>query len=245
MATVGCVFSQQPRVRTPEEVIASLFADPHADDTEVDDETGQGQASRRANRPADKRVWASLLADKDTFIADVRAEMARRDPDHRHDWVIVTDGERALQRRVTHIFEHDNITLVLDLLHVVEKLWTAAYTIHAEGSAHAEKFVRQRLLRILRGQAGQVVKGLRQMVTKRQLEGSRRETLLSVAGYLYRNRQRMRYDRYLANGWPIASGSVEYWGSSQESVHALGGSGGTLSRGGSSRWPMQWSIARV
>src|SRR6266702_4273731 len=27
--------------------------------------------------------------------------------------------------------------------------------------------------------------------------------------YLYRNRTRMRYDQYLANGWPIASGPVE------------------------------------
>ena len=26
---------------------------------------------------------------------------------------------------------------------------------------------------------------------------------------LYRNRTRMRYDEYLANGWPIVSGPVE------------------------------------
>ncbi|HYS30066.1 MAG TPA: hypothetical protein VEQ12_11300 [Candidatus Limnocylindria bacterium] len=30
-----------------------------------------------------------------------------------------------------------------------------------------------------------------------------------MAGYYYRNRTRMRYDLYLRNGWPIASGSVE------------------------------------
>ena len=36
-----------------------------------------------------------------------------------------------------------------------------------------------------------------------------RKTLESVAGYLYANRSRMRYDEYLANGWPIASGPVE------------------------------------
>lgn len=35
------------------------------------------------------------------------------------------------------------------------------------------------------------------------------QDLLDVAGYLWRNRERMRHDHYLANGWPIASGSVE------------------------------------
>jgi hypothetical protein len=34
--------------------------------------------------------------------------------------VILTDGERALQRRVIASFE--NVTLVLDLLHVLDKL---------------------------------------------------------------------------------------------------------------------------
>jgi len=55
----------------------------------------------------------------------------------------------------------------------------------------------------------QVVKGLRQSVTKRELSGPKRSTLLGVAAYLYRNRGRMRHDQYLANGWPIASGPVE------------------------------------
>jgi hypothetical protein len=41
---------------------------------------------------------------------------------------------------------------------------------------------------------GQVVKGLRQSITKRSLSGAKRKTLEGVANYLYRNRPRMRYD---------------------------------------------------
>jgi hypothetical protein len=196
MSTVAAVFSQQPEPRTPETVIASLFA-PQSSSTQP----------RRRSRPLRKRIWASLLAGKDAFIADVRAEMLRRDPRRKQTWVIVTDGERALQRRVCKLF--GDITLVLDLLHVLEKLWAAAYTLHPEGSPQAEGFVRERALRILRGQVSQVVKGLRQMVTKRRFRGQRRKTLLGVAAYYYRNRSRMRYDLYLVKGWPIASGSVE------------------------------------
>jgi hypothetical protein len=54
-----------------------------------------------------------------------------------------------------------------------------------------------------------VVKGIRQSVTKRRMFGVKRKTLRGVANYLYRNRLRMRYDEYLAKGWPIASGPVE------------------------------------
>jgi hypothetical protein len=83
------------------------------------------------------------------------------------------------------------------------------YVLHPEGSPEAEAFVYQRAERILNGQVSQVVKGLRQIVTKRRLTGTMAKTLSDVAGYYYRNRERMRYDLYLQHGWPIASGTVE------------------------------------
>ncbi|PYT73239.1 MAG: hypothetical protein DMG39_06970, partial [Acidobacteria bacterium] len=73
----------------------------------------------------------------------------------------------------------------------------------------AREFVKERILRILCGEVSQVVKGLRQMATKRKLKGQRRATVLAVAAYYYRNRARMRYDSYLRKGYPIASGPVE------------------------------------
>ena len=102
-----------------------------------------------------------------------------------------------------------DVTLVLDLLHVLEKLWKAGHALHPEGSREAEEFVYERAKRILGGQVSQVVKGLRLIATKRKLTGTKSKTLEEVAGYLYSNRERMKYDVYLANGWPIASGSVE------------------------------------
>ena len=195
MATVAAVHNQAPLVRTPQEVLDSLFC------------TEQPPARQPRPRPAHKRVWASLAADKDTFINDVKAEMTRRDPRHRRTWVIVTDGERALQQRVTSTFA--NATLVLDLLHALQKLWACAHALYREGSPEAQAFVYQRAQRLLEGQVDQVVKGLRLIVTKRKLTGNKAKTLRDTASYYQRNRARMRYDLYLANGWPIASGSVE------------------------------------
>src|SRR2546429_9864202 len=73
---------------------------------------------------------------------------------------------------------------------------------HAEGSTEAEQWVRLRAEKILEGHVSQVVQGIRQMVTKLALGGSKGKMLSSVANYLYRNRSRMHYDQYLARGLP-------------------------------------------
>src|SRR6516165_8755882 len=196
MSTVGAVFTQKPNIRTPESVVESLFA-----------ESSMPHPKNRYHRPEQKRVWASLLLSKDAFIAQVQAEMRRRDPKHKKAWIVVTDGERALQRKVAATFQ--GIELVLDLLHVLEKLWAVSYVFHPEGSPEAREFVKERILRILQGDVSQVVKGLRQMATKRKLKGQRRATVLAVAAYCCRNRARMRYNIYLRKGYHIASDPVE------------------------------------
>jgi len=196
MATVATVFTRAPWVRTPQQVVESLFR--ISPQTPVDGQTPP--------RPENKRVWASLLKGKTAVIEEVASEMHRRDPSGIKTRVALTDGERALQIRVEGTL---GVTLILDLLHVLEKLWKAAYVFHAEGSLEAELWVLERTMRVLSGEASQVVKGIRQSVTKRKLFGAKRKTLLGVAAYLHRNRTRMRYDEYLAHGWPIASGPVE------------------------------------
>ena len=147
-----------------------------------------------------------MLKGKTAVIEEVAKEMDRRDPSRSTTRLALTDGERALQIRVDQKLK---VTLILDLMHVLEKLWKAAYVFHPEGSLEADLWVLDRTLRILFGEVGQVVKGVRQSITKRGLSGPKCKTLNGVANYLYRNRSRMHYNEYLANGWPIASGPVE------------------------------------
>ena len=183
-------------MRTPQQVIESLFPSSRL----VSGETPPPP------RPENKRVWASLVKGKTAVIEEVAEEMDRRDPARSTTRLALTDDERALQIRVDQKL---NVTLILDLMHVLEKLWKAAYVFHAEGRLEADLWVLDRTLRILFGEVGQVVKGIRQSITKRGLSGPKRKTLNAVANYLYRNRSRMRYNEYLVNGWPIASGRVE------------------------------------
>jgi hypothetical protein len=204
MATVATVRTQQRRVRTAEEVVESLFrSEPKAK---------QPRVRRKAPAAEEhKRVWASLLSSKDQVIDSVVQEVKRVDPDKSKTHVALCDGERALQQRILPALQGvvSKVTLVLDLLHAVEKLWKVAHCFHAEGSAEATVWVRQMTLLLLQGKSRQVVKAMRRKATLEGLQAGKRETVDKVAAYLRRNQEYMRYDEYLAEGLPIASGCVE------------------------------------
>ena len=67
--------------------------------------------------------------------------------------------------------------------------------------------VQERALRVLRGQAARVARGIRQSASKRKLE--KREAIDKCAGYLCKNKSRLCYDEALSEGLPIASGVIE------------------------------------
>jgi hypothetical protein len=55
---------------------------------------------------------------------------------------------------------------------VTEYLWKLAYCFHSEGSDEAEAFVETYLRKLLEGNVGRVIGGIRQMATKRGLSKS-------------------------------------------------------------------------
>jgi hypothetical protein len=156
-----------------------------------EDETGQGHTSQEI-------VYRWMLN-----------EVAERNPRLEKEMVHRCDGQEALwQARRTYL-PSKNLTEVLEILHVTPRLWQAAHLFPKEGSAEAEAFARERILRVLQGKVAGVVRGLREMGTKRQLLGSKKKALGKICAYLESNRERMRYDEYLAKGYPIASGVIE------------------------------------
>src|ERR1700677_4809272 len=119
------------------------------------------------------------------------------------------DGQETLwEARQRHLPQR-NMTDILDLLHVTPRLWQAAHVFYREKSQEAEQFIRERLLKVLKGDVELVIRGLREMATKRHLTGPKKATLAKICAYFQNNRQRMRYDEYLAKGYPIASGVIE------------------------------------
>ena len=212
MATVAAVYTQASRVRTPEDILKEVCRD------EAKNEGGEAPKERpkkvRLPPPEHKRVWASLTKRKDELFEEVGEEMDRRDPKRRKLWVALTDGEKALQRRVLSIIgRYCAVELILDLYHVLEYLWDAAYGFHDRqtevGRNGARQWVYTRLQLILEGKVSRVVAGMRQSATKSGLRGAKRKAVDKACKYFLRNKNYMRYDEYLAKGLPIGSGSVE------------------------------------
>ena len=65
---------------------------------------------------------------------------------------------------------------VPDLLHVAPRLWDAASLLHSRDSKAAEKFVKDRVLRILQDKVNAVIRGLKRMGTIHKLSGKTRRT---------------------------------------------------------------------
>jgi hypothetical protein len=195
MAAVGAVYTIEPFVRKADEVI---------------DEVMRAKAAERRPEPAQKRVRAELLVGKVALFLRLADEVVRRDPTGTKPLIFLSDGERALHDRQGEYLPED-VICILDLFHVMERLWKAAWCFYDESSRkrEAHRWVEKELRMLLEGKVRYVVGGLRQMMTERDLKGARRKTVREVAGYFERDRARMKYDEYLAAGYPIGSGVAE------------------------------------
>ena len=94
-------------------------------------------------------------------------------------------------------------------MHVTPRLWQAAKLFYGESSPQVVPFVRQRLTQVLQGNVETVIRGFRRLAAEQKLSAAKKKGLASLCRYLHKNRHRMRYNEYLAQGYPIASGVIE------------------------------------
>lgn len=198
MAMVTTVYSIAPHLRSAEDILADLMHE---------------TAPEKRTRPhaEQKRVWATIAKEAEDAITKLFDEAERRDPRHQKQWVVCVDGNKeqlslvgaeAARRGVT-------ITIVLDFIHVLQYLWKASTAFHVEAAPEREDWVLERLGEILRGKAIDVAAGMRRSATLRELAPKRRAPVDQCADYLLQYKAYLRYDEYLRDGLPIASGVIE------------------------------------
>lgn len=195
MAEVGAVYDVAPVPRSPADVLASN----HGDDPAP------------APRAAAKWVTASVAEDAAEVVGRVFDEAQRRDPDHQRRWVALVDGNRhqidcieaqAEARKVS-------VSVVIDLIHVLEYLWGAVWCFFVEGEPAAEDWVKDRALAVLGGKAREVAAGVRRRATTAGLSKQERKKADECARYLSNKAAYLDYPTALAAGWPIATGVIE------------------------------------
>ncbi len=197
MATVASVYTIAPDVRTASTIVEHL--------------RGKDSKRRERPKPASKRVWASVMKKPGAVIDQAFQEGLRRDPQRRKRWVAVVDGNKTQLRLLREAAKRYGVelTIVLDVIHVIEYLWKAARVFHADVDPAGEAWVDERLLRVLQGKNSGVAGGIRRSATKRKITPSKRKAADKAANYLLKYGEYLQYDEYLAAGLPIASGVIE------------------------------------
>jgi hypothetical protein len=200
MACVGAVYSIEPFVRKAEDIIDEVLRD---------------EKAKQRPGPQHKHVWAEMTREvggievpaKEGLFCHLYTELTLRNLGQDRPVVCLLDGERALWDAQQVYFPE--AVGILDLFHVLERLWAVAHCFHTEGSDEAKQFVECRLRDLLHGRVSYVISGLRRRLRMERLSGQRRKVVRSAVEYLANNREHLRYDEYLRAGYPIGSGVAE------------------------------------
>jgi hypothetical protein len=197
MAELGAVYDATPAPRAA----CDIFP---ANDTER-------QAAQDGPAATSKWLVASVVQDAATVIARVFDEAERRDPTHTRDWVALVDGNVHQINRIKAEAAARDITvvIVIDLIHVVEYLWKATWSLHPEADPTAEQWVRSQTLAVLAGDALNVAATIRDQASEADLSRAQRKGADEAATYLTSKAPYLDYPKALASGWPIATGVIE------------------------------------
>ena len=173
IAEVGAVYEITPAVRTAADVLAS----------------GE-EKTTPAPQAKGKWLTASIANDAASVVADIFAEAERRDPEHQRTWVALVDGNNHQIDRIKAEAKARKVkvTIVIDLVHVLEYLWAAAWCFYEEGDPDAEKWVHEKATAILDGKAGIVAAAIRRKATRLRLHGDKRARADRAADYLLNKR---------------------------------------------------------
>ena len=210
MATVAAVYAVAPFVRSPEDFLQSLMPRQPAAKAKAKTKNRAKTPAVRP-RPVAKRVWASLEHDPAEVVAEAMLEAERHDPERVKRWVVLVDGaetQLALVEAGAAAYGVD-VTVILDIIHVVEYVWKAAHVFHREGSPDAAHWAWTRVQSILEGKSSKVAAAMRRAATVAGLSSDTRKPVDTCADYLQKYAPYLHYDRYLAAGYPIATGVIE------------------------------------
>src|SRR5580704_6159352 len=160
-------------------------------------------------RAAGKWLTASVAADAADVVAAAFAEADRRDPARERTWIALADGNKDQIRwiQAQAAARGTTVTVICDVIHVLEYLWDAAWSFFPEASPGAGPWVRDHAAAILDGHALQVAAALRAAAAS--LPAAQRKTAEKTARYLDAKAPWLDYPQALAAGWPISTGVIE------------------------------------
>jgi hypothetical protein len=181
MATLTCVYNAEPAPRRPHDIIAP-------------------PGGRNCSRTLRPRPKARAFSEADA-----------RDPHHQRTWVVLVDGAEHQLDLIRAEAQRRGVTIhiVIDLIHVLEYIWKAAWSLHAAGDPAAEDWVAVKALAVLAGDSARAAPEITAQADAAGLTGTQRAGADACVRYLTGKHAYLRYDHALAAGWLIATGVIE------------------------------------
>jgi hypothetical protein len=167
----------------------------------------KGEKHRRDEEPIVKLTQHSYVAglwDADEFAKFQYAEGLRRGLEGVKKLSSVNDGSLWIERVTATNFPH--AVQIVDWSHADERIWTVAQAVLGDGSAQAASWAESRLDELWQGQIEAVVQAMLPLDPERFQSP---DIIRQSPGYFEANKERMRYDRFRAEHYPIGSGTME------------------------------------
>jgi len=206
MAVATVDFTFNPQARTPEEMVRMLMREAPQEPATTPAEANP----RTARNPTVAASMAGKPAAMDAMIARVR----KRDWSGKKKIVVLMDGDPALEEQMMTSLRaagmaHRIDAVILDIMHAMEYLWDAGTALYGERARERIPWIKKHALEMLKGHVGYVIGGLRIILSKKKLKPAQEATLKRSITYFENHKHMMRYDLYLAAGYPVATGLVE------------------------------------
>ena len=198
MSTVTAVYGIEQNIRSADDIIRT--------ETDIKTQSLVVLDKKKGVIPQNKVVRATLEG-KDRAFQNMAEEVTLRDPEGKKDHIALMDGEKALANKTEEYLP--GFTIILDLFHVMERLWSLSYFFHKEGSDEALRWVRKYLKMFLTGKVGYAIGGILQSAKKKGIKPDRIEAMKKHLRYFETKKEYMKYDEYLKKGYPIGSGVIE------------------------------------
>ena len=204
MATVTAVFGIERNIRDVDDIVK------YETDTSEKNPVPPKLKIVTDDEPKPKhKIVRATLEGKEEGFERIAMEIDSRDPDESCDRIVLMDGEPALEKKAKEFLTPMGFIIILDLFHVMERLWTLCYFFCKEGSEESVEWVRKYLTMILTGKVGYFIGAIRQIMKKRGFSPSKIDKIEKLLVYYEKRKSHMKYNEYLAKGYPIGSGVIE------------------------------------
>lgn len=219
-------FSINPISRTPEDVLKGLML------INSDKKKEKKAESQKIYKPINKQITGTMFGKAKAFenLAD---RIDARDRENKKPIYVLIDGARSLEQGFLNEFkkrgwESRIQAYCLDIVHATEYLWDASTALYGEISPERVTWVRSALLKLLQSKVQDVNKELEKKISNGKLTKFTARRLQRTLTYFKNHIHMMDYNRYLKEGFPIASGAIE-------------GACNTLVKDRTDRSGMQWT----